>query len=64
MHTPDYNCESYTGFEIATCEYYQDLAITHYYAVGYFEIILVCFLIYVILYKVVWRVIKNFFVFK
>lgn len=62
MYTPDYDCELLANFEEVHCNYFQDIAITHYYFIGYLEIFIVAFIFYVVVVKILWNwLTKSFF---
>ena len=60
MFTPDYICSDFTGIEKVTCSYYQDIAITHYYFIGYVELCIVAFLAYYIIFRILGKFFMSF----
>ena len=55
MFTPDYTCSDFTGIEKVTCNYYQDVATTHYYFIGYLEMLIVASVFYVVVYRILFK---------
>jgi len=55
MYSPNYNCELLTGIDQVKCWWYQDTATAAYTLIGYLEILIVLFFVWIVLYKILWR---------